>query len=99
MQYHFHRYPQDCIRVHGNIIRSVHIDACSVAKFIVQKLSRIISIVDAYDAMVNDRCYRKALSSEYAMKEIRDNAGTQFDPNMARVFLELLLESPELALG
>lgn len=62
-------------------------------------LSRIISIVDAYDAMVNDRCYRKALSAEYAMKEIRDNAGTQFDPHMAMVFLELLSESPELALG
>lgn len=62
-------------------------------------LSRIISIVDAYDAMVNDRCYRKALSSEYAMKEIRDNAGTQFDPHMAMVFLQLLSESPELALG
>ena len=62
-------------------------------------LSRIISIVDAYDAMVNDRCYRKALSTEYAMKEIRDNAGTQFDPHMAMVFLELLSENPELAHG
>ncbi|MBR2529054.1 MAG: diguanylate cyclase [Blautia sp.] len=62
-------------------------------------LSRIISIVDAYDAMVNDRCYRKALSVEYAMKEISDNAGKQFDPDMAGEFLELLLESPELAVG
>lgn len=62
-------------------------------------LSRIISIVDAYDAMVNDRCYRKAFSSEYAMKEIRDNAGTQFDPYMAEMFLKLLKESPELAIG
>ncbi len=62
-------------------------------------ISRIISIVDAYDAMVNDRCYRKALPIEHAMKEIRDNAGTQFDPHMAEVFLELLEESPELALG
>ncbi len=62
-------------------------------------ISRIISIVDAYDAMVNDRCYRKALSTEHAMKEIRDNAGTQFDPHMAEAFLQLLSESPELALG
>ena len=62
-------------------------------------LSRIISIVDAYDAMVNDRCYRKALSPEYAMNEIRVNAGTQFDPNMAEAFLTLLSESPELTLG
>lgn len=62
-------------------------------------ISRIISIVDAYDAMVNDRCYRKALSTEHAMKEIRDNAGTQFDPHMAEIFLELLSETPELATG
>lgn len=62
-------------------------------------LSRIIAIVDAYDAMVNDRCYRKALPPEYAMQEIRNNAGTQFDPHMAEVFLELLSESPEHAFG
>lgn len=42
-------------------------------------LSRIISIVDAYDAMVNDRAYRKAMLPGKAMQEIRDNAGTQFD--------------------
>ena len=62
-------------------------------------LSRVISIVDAYDAMVNDRCYRKALPPEYAMQEIRDNAGTQFDPHMAAEFIDLLREAPELAIG
>lgn len=39
-------------------------------------LSRIIAIVDAYDAMVNDRSYRKALPPEKAQEEIRLNAGT-----------------------
>ena len=62
-------------------------------------LSRIIAIVDAYDAMVNDRSYRKALSPEKAQKEIRDNAGTQFDPALAEEFLKLLKERPELAVG
>ena len=62
-------------------------------------LSRIISIVDAYDAMVNDRVYRKALSPEQAQKEILDNAGTQFDPNLAEEFIQLLHSSPELSLG
>ena len=62
-------------------------------------LSRIISIVDAYDAMVNDRCYRKALSPETAKKEILDNSGTQFDPHLAAAFLELLEENPSLAYG
>ena len=62
-------------------------------------LSRIISIVDAYDAMVNDRCYRAAMSPEVAKQEIRENAGSQFDPYLAREFLSLLEENPTLALG
>lgn len=62
-------------------------------------LSRIISVVDAYDAMVNDRCYRKALMPEKAKQEIRDNAGTQFDPVLAAEFLSLLEEDPSLAVG
>ena len=62
-------------------------------------LSRIISIVDAYDAMVNDRSYRKALTPEAAQQEIRRNAGTQFDPALAGEFLTLLAENPEIARG
>ena len=53
-------------------------------------LSRIISIVDAYDAMTEDRIYRKALSKEEALKEIKDNAGTQFDPKIAELFIRLI---------
>lgn len=62
-------------------------------------LSRIISIVDAYDAMVNDRSYRNAMSPEEAKKEIRDNAGSQFDPYLAKEFLALLEEVPSLSYG
>ena len=62
-------------------------------------LSRIIAIVDAYDAMVNDRAYRKAMHPEKAMQEIRDNAGTQFDPYLAVEFLNLLEENPSLSFG
>ena len=62
-------------------------------------LSRIISVVDAYDAMVNDRSYRKAMSPEAAQQEIRQNAGTQFDPRLAAEFLKLLEENADLALG
>ena len=62
-------------------------------------LSRIIAIVDAYDAMVNDRSYRKALKPEEAQREIRQNAGTQFDPSLAAEFLKLLEENPEIARG
>lgn len=53
-------------------------------------LSRILAVADAYDAMTEDRIYRKALSRETAMNEIRKNAGTQFDPKISEVFLEIV---------
>ena len=53
-------------------------------------LSRILAVADAYDAMTEDRVYRKALSSKAAIEEIRKNAGTQFDPHIAEVFLEII---------
>lgn len=49
---------------------------------------RIISIADAYDAMVSDRPYRKALPMERVMQELRRCAGTQFDPNLAELFIQ-----------
>ncbi len=55
--------------------------------------SRIISIVDSYDAMTNDRPYRKALSKEEAIEEIIINSGTQFDPELANLFIAYLNES------
>ncbi len=56
-------------------------------------ISRIVSIVDAYDAMIEDRPYRKALSREYALLEIEKNAGTQFDPKLAKIFVEKVIGS------
>lgn len=53
---------------------------------------RILSIVDAYDAMTNDRPYRKALAPAQAIKELKRCAGTQFDPYLIDRFLELLEE-------
>jgi|GEM_PF-4851160 len=54
-------------------------------------ISRIIAIVDAYDAMTVDRPYRKALSKEQAIKELKDNAGTQFDQHIVEVFINKVL--------
>ena len=62
-------------------------------------LSRMIALVDAYDAMVNDRAYRKGLEPEQAQEEIRKNAGTQFDPVLVEEFLKMLEGNPEIALG
>ena len=54
-------------------------------------LSRILAVVDAFDAMTNARVYRKAVSVEEAAEEIRKNAGTQFDPSIAKVFVRDVL--------
>jgi diguanylate cyclase (GGDEF)-like protein len=51
-------------------------------------LSRILAVVDAYDAMTQSRVYRKAITHEEALAEIMKNAGTQFDPQIARIFCE-----------
>ena len=53
-------------------------------------ISRIVSIVDAYDAMTSDRPYRKALSKETAIKELKRCSGTQFDPDLVDNFILLL---------
>jgi len=50
---------------------------------------RVLAIVDAFDAMTNDRPYRKAMSVEEALAEIENNAGTQFDPVLAAKFLQI----------
>ena len=52
-------------------------------------LCRILAVADAYDAMTSDRVYRKAMDSQKAMEEISRCAGTQFDPQIAQLFLEL----------
>lgn len=56
-------------------------------------LSRILTVVDSYDAMTQDRVYRKAMTKESAIAEIKNNAGTQFDPNIAQVFIEKVLNA------
>lgn len=53
-------------------------------------LSRIIAVVDSFDAMTNDRPYKKAKPKDCAIKEIKENAGIQFDPKIAEVFLSCL---------
>lgn len=53
-------------------------------------LARILSVVDAYDAMTNDRPYRKALTKEAAKAKLIKNAGTQFDPHIVDAFLQVL---------
>lgn len=52
--------------------------------------ARIVSIVDAYDAMIHDRPYRRGRSLDEARQELRDARGRQFDPDLVPLFLDHL---------
>ncbi len=52
--------------------------------------SKILIIADSYDAMTSDRPYRKALSKEQAIQELKNNVGTQFDPHLVEIFVQAL---------
>jgi response regulator RpfG family c-di-GMP phosphodiesterase len=58
--------------------------------------ARIFAVVDAFDALRTDRVYRKAVSLDAAVKEIRANSGTQFDPAVVTVFLDTCAEMDHL---
>ncbi|MEI8215960.1 MAG: HD domain-containing phosphohydrolase [Eubacteriales bacterium] len=55
---------------------------------------RIIAIADAYDAMTSQRTYGKILSEDEAISEIKRCAGFQFDPGIAKIFIEKVLKKP-----
>jgi len=58
----------------------------------IPKFARLLAIVDSYDAMNSDRPYRKKLSAQEILDELKNEAGKQFDPNMVKVFISLIRE-------
>ena len=52
-------------------------------------LSRIVLVADAFDAMTSSRAYQPALPIDFAISEILRNTGTQFDPAVVDIFIEL----------
>lgn len=52
--------------------------------------ARIIGVADSYDAMVSNRCYRKALSTEVVIEELKKGAGSQFDPQIVPIILSMI---------
>ncbi|HYL12458.1 MAG TPA: HD-GYP domain-containing protein [Terriglobales bacterium] len=54
--------------------------------------SRIVSVIDAYDAMISNRCYRKGLPHDEAIRRLLASSGTQFDPVVVQSFTEIAKE-------
>jgi len=52
--------------------------------------SRIISVADSFEAMTSDRSYRTALDDESAAEELKNHSGTQFDPQIVDIMLQIL---------
>jgi len=59
--------------------------------------ARILAVADAFDAMTSPRAYRPALATDDALAEIDRCAGSQFDPDVAGVFVELRADPRRLA--
>ncbi len=55
----------------------------------VPKLARILSVADCYDAMASDRSYRKKMEKEIVLDILKENSGTQFDPEAVEAFLRI----------
>ncbi|MBQ6575825.1 MAG: HD domain-containing protein [Lachnospiraceae bacterium] len=53
-------------------------------------VARIIGVADALDAMNSDRCYRNHLSRDVIIAELENNKGTQFDPKIAQITIDMI---------
>lgn len=62
----------------------------------IELLARIISVADAFDAMMSDRHYRRHLTLEETRKQLIQGAGSQFDARIVEVFLQMLQNDAEL---
>jgi HD-GYP domain-containing protein (c-di-GMP phosphodiesterase class II) len=51
--------------------------------------ARIMAVADAFDAMIHDRPYKKTLTFEDAILELKKHSGTQFDPQVVKAFIGL----------
>jgi|GEM_PF-5809750 len=58
-------------------------------------LARIVSVVDAFDAMTTSRVYKRTKSKDQAIEELLRCSGSQFDPNIVECFINLLNKNPE----
>lgn len=64
-----------------------------LAKGDIPLIGRIIAVADAFDAMTSERPYRKAMTRQAAIDELKRASGTQFDPAIVKIFLKKISES------
>ncbi|WP_297633579.1 HD family phosphohydrolase [uncultured Clostridium sp.] len=57
---------------------------------------RIVALVDTFDVIINERPYKKAATLDVAIEEIKRCMGTQFDPRIAKIFIEILEKEKKL---
>lgn len=53
-------------------------------------IARLFSVVEAYDVMTHEKSYKPIYTKERAIKELKDNSGTQFDPNLVELFVNYI---------
>jgi len=63
-----------------------------LAKGDIPLIGRIIAVADAFDAMTSERPYRKAMTKQVAIEELKRASGSQFDPAIVKIFLKLLVQ-------
>ncbi|MBQ4274946.1 MAG: HD domain-containing protein, partial [Lachnospiraceae bacterium] len=61
----------------------------------ISEYARIICVADCYDAMTSNRSYRKVMPQETVRREIEDGMGTQFDPEVAMIMLQMIDEDTD----
>jgi HD-GYP domain-containing protein (c-di-GMP phosphodiesterase class II) len=59
-------------------------------------VARIFAIADAYDVMVNDRPFQSKMTKSAALREIKKHSGRQFDPTLAKIFINLMEEEKQI---
>ena len=59
-------------------------------------VARIFALADAYDVMVNDRPFQTRMTKASALKEIKEQSGRQFDPALAEIFINLMVEEKQI---
>ena len=64
----------------------------------IPEIARILGVADAYDAMASNRSYRDALPQEVVRSEIEKGMGSQFDPHIAKIMLQMIDEDKEYAM-